>query len=157
MFNVITLIGSTKFKKEFCEVQKSLTLAGNIVIPPGLFGHAGDKEAFEVSDMLNDMVRQKIDMAHTVYVVDVDGYIGESTKAEIEYAKNNEKIIRYYSKPTSSFGPLPCPICGKEHYVERIKEENGEYFRCGNTEFQNGKQLNEWLKNEREKRRNENG
>lgn len=46
-YKVITLCGSTKFKKEFQEIQKKLTLEGNIVISVGLFGHAGDSEVWE--------------------------------------------------------------------------------------------------------------
>ena len=37
-FKVITLCGSTRFKDEFLETQKRLTLEGNIVISVGLFG-----------------------------------------------------------------------------------------------------------------------
>ena len=46
-YKVITLCGSTRFKEEFLQVQKELTLQGNIVISVGLFGHAGDFEVWE--------------------------------------------------------------------------------------------------------------
>ena len=49
-YPVITLCGSTRFKEEFMEAQKELTLAGNIVISVGLFGHSGDKEVWEGMD-----------------------------------------------------------------------------------------------------------
>ena len=45
-FPVITLCGSTRFKDQFLEVQKRLTLEGNIVISVGLFGHSGDNEVW---------------------------------------------------------------------------------------------------------------
>ena len=45
-YNVVTLCGSTRFKDEFMEVQKRLTLGGNIVIRVGLFGHSGDNEVW---------------------------------------------------------------------------------------------------------------
>ena len=103
-YKVITLCGSTKFKKEFIEVQKQLTLQGNVVISVGLFGHSGDCEAFAKStkEMLDDMHKQKIDMADEIFVVDVDEYVGESTLAEIKYAKSQGKYIGYWSK--SQFG-----------------------------------------------------
>ena len=44
-YKVITLCGSPRFKEEFLEAQKRLTLEGNIVISVGLFGHSGDSEA----------------------------------------------------------------------------------------------------------------
>lgn len=106
-YKVITLCGSTKFKKEFQEVQKKLTLEGNIVISVGLFGHSGVSEVWEnknentlteTKKMLDDMHKRKIDMADEIFVIDVGKYIGESTKSEIEYAKRKNKTIRYYSQ-----------------------------------------------------------
>lgn len=45
-FKVITLCGSTRFKEQFIEIQKNLTLEGNIVISVGAFGHCGDNEVW---------------------------------------------------------------------------------------------------------------
>ena len=95
-YQVITLCGSTRFKDEFMEAQKQLTLAGNIVISVGLFGHSGDNEVWENMDegtltktkeMLDDMHKCKIAMADEIYVINVGGYIGPSTRSEIDYAK----------------------------------------------------------------------
>ena len=103
-YKVITLCGSTRFKDEFLEAQKRLTLEGNIVISVGLFGHSGDNEVWENMDegtltktkeMLDDMHKRKIDMADEIYVINVGGYIGESTRSEIEYAKATGKEIWY--------------------------------------------------------------
>lgn len=47
-YKVITLCVSTRFKDEFLQVQKELTLQGNIVISVGLFGHAGDFEVWKI-------------------------------------------------------------------------------------------------------------
>lgn len=103
-YKVITLCGSTRFKDEFMETQKRLTLEGNIVISVGLFGHAGDAEVWENMDegtltktkeMLDDMHKRKIDMADEIFVINVGGYIGASTKSEIEYAKKTGKPVRY--------------------------------------------------------------
>ena len=96
-YPVITLCGSTRFKDAFLEAQKRLTLAGNIVISVGLFGHSGDEEVWTegTKEMLDDMHKCKIDMADSIYVINVGGYIGESTKSEIEYAKQNGKEIEY--------------------------------------------------------------
>lgn len=99
MYKVITLCGSTKFKTQFEETIKELTLQGNIVISVGCFGHSGDNEVFtnNVKEMLDDMHKRKILMANEIYVIDVDGYVGESTRSEIEFAKANNIPIRYYS------------------------------------------------------------
>ena len=103
-YKVITLCGSTRFKDEFLKVQKDLTLKGNIVISVGLFGHSGDNEVWENMDegtltktkeMLDDMHKRKIDMSDEIFVINVNGYIGESTKSEIEYASKLRKKINY--------------------------------------------------------------
>ncbi len=103
-YPVITLCGSTRFKKEFMEVQKRLTLKGNIVISVGLFGHSGDEEVWnnmdegtlsKTKEMLDDMHKRKIDMADEIFVINVGGYIGDSTRSEIEYATEHGKKVRY--------------------------------------------------------------
>ena len=99
-YKVITLCGSTRFKEQFLEAQKQLTLEGNIVISVGLFGHSGDDEVWAdgVKSMLDDMHKRKIDMADAFYVINPGGYIGESTRNEIEYARRNGKEIMFLNK-----------------------------------------------------------
>ncbi len=92
-YRVITLCGSTRFKEDFERVNKELTLAGNIVISVGCFGHAGDVFTDEQKVMLDDIHKRKIDMADAIYVINKDGYIGESTKSEIQYAARLGKHI----------------------------------------------------------------
>lgn len=96
-YKVITLCGSTKFKDEFIKAQKELTLQGNIVISVGMLGHSGNNEVWsdDTKEMLDDMHKRKIDMADEIFVINVGGYIGTSTKSEIEYAKVKEKNINY--------------------------------------------------------------
>ena len=96
-YKVITLCGSTKFKEHYLETQKRLTLEGNIVISVGLFGHSGDDEVWAegTKAMLDDMHKRKIDMADEIFVINVGGYIGESTRGEIAYAKSQGIAVRY--------------------------------------------------------------
>ena len=96
-YKVITLCGSTRFKDAFLQEQKRLTLEGNIVLSVGLFGHSGDGEVWTegTKAMLDDMHKRKIDMADEIFVINVGGYIGESTGSEIEYAKHTGKVVRY--------------------------------------------------------------
>ena len=104
LYKVITLCGSTRFKDAYMEAQKRLTLDGNIVISVGLFGHSGDNEVWgnmdegtltRTKEMLDDMHKRKIDMADEIYVINVGGYIGSSTRSEIDYAKATGKLVRY--------------------------------------------------------------
>ena len=103
-YKIITLCGSTRFKEAFIEAQKRLTLEGNIVISVGLFGHSGDTEVWEgmsedtltkTKEMLDDMHKRKIDMADEIFVINVGGYIGSSTRSEIAYANATGKPVRY--------------------------------------------------------------
>ena len=96
-YKVITLCGSTRFKDAFIETQKRLTLEGNIVISVGLFGHSGDEEVWApgTKEMLDDMHKRKIDMADEIFVINVGGYIGSSTKSEIDYARKAGKKISF--------------------------------------------------------------
>jgi len=96
-YRIITLCGSTRFKEDFISSQKQLTLEGNIVISVGLFGHSGDNEVWtdKTKEMLDDMHLRKIDLADEIFVVNPGGYIGESTRREIEYAKKTGKAVKY--------------------------------------------------------------
>lgn len=104
-YPVVTLCGSTRFKEEFMEAQKRLTLEGNIVISVGLF--SCDEEVWGGMDegtlsktkiLLDDMHKRKIDMADGIFVINVGGYIGDSTKSEIAYAMEHGKKIRYWEE-----------------------------------------------------------
>lgn len=96
-FKIITLCGSTKFRDEFIFEQKRLTLEGNIVITVGLFGHSGDEEVWSdnTKKMLDEMHKRKIDLADEIFVINVGGYIGTSTRSEIEYAIKKNKPVNY--------------------------------------------------------------
>ena len=96
-YKIVTLCGSTRFKEQYMEVQKRLTMDGCIVISVGLFGHSGDEEVWKPStkEMLDDMHLRKIDLADEIYVINVGGYIGESTKREIAYAEKMGKKVNY--------------------------------------------------------------
>ena len=103
-YKVITLCGSTRFREAFEEANKRLTLAGNIVISVGLFGHSGDDEVWEgmsedtlteTKRMLDDKHKRKIDMGDEIFVVNVGGYVGESTRSEIAYAQAHGKPVTY--------------------------------------------------------------
>ena len=93
------MCGSTRFKEDFERVNKELTLAGNIVLSVGVYIHLGDYISKEyITDdqkiMLDDMHKITTDMADEILVINKGGYIGDSTKSEIEYAiKHNKKVL----------------------------------------------------------------
>lgn len=94
MTKIITLCGSTKFEKEYHNINKKLTLDGNVVISVGVFDFNNpDKE--NVRQLLQKIHRKKIDMADEIFIINVNGYIGKHTREEIKYAKKIGKPIKY--------------------------------------------------------------
>ena len=94
----ITLCGSTKFKKHFEIINRQLTLEGHLVYSVGVFGHSEKITLTDEQKIDLDTVHLlKIDNSDAIFVIDVDGYIGESTRNEIEYAKLTKKTVKYLS------------------------------------------------------------
>ncbi|MFD2332803.1 hypothetical protein ACFSR7_26395 [Cohnella sp. GCM10020058] len=102
-FKIVTLCGSTRFKPEFERINAELTLKGNVVISIGVFVHASGPAVSEAQKQLLDHIHlQKIDMADEIFVVNPGGYIGESTRSEIEYATRTGVPVRYLVPPGQS-------------------------------------------------------
>lgn len=92
----ITLCGSTKFKKEFEHINRHLSLNGNIVYSVAIFGHFDKFElTVEQKIKLDNVHIEKINNSDGIFVINVDGYIGESTKREIAHAEKTGKFVRY--------------------------------------------------------------
>lgn len=109
-YKVITLCGSTKFKDDYEYWNRKLTFEGNIVFSCGVFGHTDRiKLSKEDKNMLDNIHKSKIDLSDEIFVIDKDNYIGKSTRSEIEYALENNKIVDYAS----------------EHYVCDLIKDNG--------------------------------
>lgn len=95
---VVCLCGSTKFKDAFEKANREESLRGNIVLTVAQFSH---HDALDITDEQKDIFDalhfDKIKLADEVLVLDVDGYIGESTQKEIDYAKKINKPVKYLS------------------------------------------------------------
>jgi hypothetical protein len=117
---VICLCGSTRFTEQMLVVQWELTKKGNIVLswcalPDSYFSggdtaHVGDQEG--VKEIVDELHKRKIDLADEVLVINVDGYIGESTASEIRYAVSQGKSIywqypEHAEKTKALLGALP--------------------------------------------------
>ena len=100
---IVCLCGSTRFSKAFQQAQLEETLAGKIVLTIGCnmrtdtdtFGDLLQPELDRIKLELDELHLRKIDLADEVFILNVDGYIGESTTRELEYAKANNKKIRF--------------------------------------------------------------
>jgi hypothetical protein len=98
---IVCLCGSTRFATEFMDAQFRETLAGKIVLTVGCFPRKpdGSWDRMKVSDAqkeaLDALHMRKIEMADEILILNVGGYIGESTKEELAHAKRLNKAIRF--------------------------------------------------------------
>lgn len=96
---VVCLCGSTRFKEQLLQEAQRLTLQGDLVVMPHVFGHADGLELSpEVKDELDGLHLTKIELADSVRVVDVGGYVGPSTQAEIRFALKLGRPVSFYSE-----------------------------------------------------------
>lgn len=92
---VIVLSGSIRFWDKIQEMHERLELENEFVII-GITPHVMSRDFTpEEEDLLDELHREKIQLADALYVVNVDGYIGNSTRSEIEFAKQLGKEIIY--------------------------------------------------------------
>jgi hypothetical protein len=131
---IVCLCGSTRFYQQFKEANYRETMAGKIVLSVGFYPHAQVQEhgqhlgvTAEQKVALDELHKRKIDLADEVLVLDVGGYIGESTKSEIEHAKRAGKPIRYLSAQSAPSGALRAEqAIGVALSVVMCKTEMGE-------------------------------
>lgn len=103
---IVCLCGSSRFYDEFQQANYDLTMAGEIVLSIGFYPHAKAKHGHgegvshdsDEKTALDELHKRKIDLADYVYVLDVDGYVGESTTSEIAYASRRGIPVRYLSR-----------------------------------------------------------
>ena len=101
---IVCLCGSTRFYQQFQEANYRLTMEGKIVLTVGFYPHAQQQPGQErgctpeQKVALDELHKRKIDIADEVFVLNVGGYIGESTRSEIEYAKRRGILISYLEK-----------------------------------------------------------
>ena len=97
---IVTLCGSTRFKDEIQAVAHDLTLQGHIVLAPCIFHHNDNEElTTEQKIRLDNLHREKINMSDAIFVVNVGGYIGESTYGEIDWAERMKKEVYFLIQP----------------------------------------------------------
>jgi hypothetical protein len=95
---IVTLCGSMKFEPYFKLQYDRESMAGNLVFLPLL----GLKQAPQkIWEHIRDLHRQKIERSDEIAVIDIGGYIGEHTRAEIAYAESLGKKVRYVGSEIS--------------------------------------------------------
>ena len=100
---IVCLCGSTRFWRQFQKSSLEETLAGKIVLSIGAasgtddehFGNLSPEEYERIKAMLDELHLRKIDLADEVLILNVGGYIGESTRRELSYAQATRKRVRW--------------------------------------------------------------
>lgn len=95
---VITICGSMKYSKEMMKIAEKLELEDGYAVIQCVYNVDGQKYKGIDASILDKIHRKKIDISDAIYVVNIDGYIGNSTRNEIEYAKENGKEIIYHNQ-----------------------------------------------------------
>lgn len=99
---VITICGSTRFKDEIMQTAQNLTIDNHIVLVPCIFHHADNIDlTAEQKIRLDNLHKEKINMSDAIFVVNKDGYIGESTYGEIDWAQRMKKEVYFLEKPNA--------------------------------------------------------
>lgn len=105
---IVCLCGSTRFWRTFQEASLRETLAGKIVLSIGaatgtdddpFAGYVPRDEYDAVKRRLDALHFRKIELADEVLILNVDGYIGESTRNELAHARALGKPVRWWEKP----------------------------------------------------------
>lgn len=100
---VVTIIGSTRFKAFHLGAMQRETLKGKIVLCCGFFHHVDNYPITdEMKKQLDNLSKDKIDMSDEVYVVNVNGYVGQTTNELITYAVSKEKQLTFMEPPVRS-------------------------------------------------------
>ena len=97
---VITICGSMRYSKEMMKIAEELELKEGYAVIQCVYNIDGQRYEGVNASILDKIHRKKIDISDAIYVVNIDGYIGNSTKNEIEYAKNNGKEVIYHESVT---------------------------------------------------------
>ncbi|ALS37857.1 hypothetical protein ABID30_000475 [Enterococcus rotai] len=102
--NVITVCGSLKFKDEMMTLGLQMELAGHVILLP-IFPINKTKEEFSEKELaiLSNMHKEKIKLSDAILVIDIDSYIGNSTRNEIEFAHSLKKEVLYYTDLVNDF------------------------------------------------------
>ena len=116
--DIACVCGSTRFKDEYLELHKQLTLAGIVYVSVGFFGHQERIEPTPIEKAVLDALHMyKVQMSDYLVIVDIDGYIGESTAKEIEYGKLLGKQVYYWSNEDELFFKHTLDMAGRKGIV----------------------------------------
>lgn len=92
----LTICGSMRFEKEMYSISYDLEAKYGYTVLQCVYAPNNTIISPEELEHLRQAHYRKIDLSDGIYVVNVNGYIGESVKAEIEYAKEHSKEVIFH-------------------------------------------------------------
>jgi hypothetical protein len=127
---IICLCGSTRFKAEILAQSERLTMQGNIVLAPNVFGREVDDEGKDDNVLVNTFQKslldalhfRKIDLADHVYIVNPNGYIGQSTHKEIKYAVRLDKTVLFMEDKVVPLDTRRSEPISVVHYMTSLRQ-----------------------------------
>lgn len=102
MNKIITICGSMKFQEQMMESAKKLELEEQYIVIQCVYFDKSRILTSQEVNILNELHCRKIEISDAIYVVNVGGYIGESTRKEIEYAHALNKEVLFF-EPIDKF------------------------------------------------------
>lgn len=97
---VVCLCGSTRFRAEYSQAFYDEEHAGRIVLSVPCYKDDPCCKSAEDHAKLDRLHIAKIDLADEILVINARGYLGDSTRAEIAYARREGKRVRFLEPPT---------------------------------------------------------
>lgn len=94
-YKIVTICGSMKFRNEMMMIAEKLELEQRYIVIQCIYGDSSKEYNESEMEILSKLHFEKIKISDAIYVVNVNGYIGEATKKEIEFAKSLNKEILY--------------------------------------------------------------
>lgn len=93
---VVTICGSMRYSKEMIKIARELELKRGYAVLQCVYNFEGVENQEEDMSIFDKLHKKKIDISDAIYVVNIDGYIGNSTQNEIAYAIKNGKEVIYH-------------------------------------------------------------
>jgi hypothetical protein len=126
---ILCFTGSTKFKDKFWELHRMYTMAGYITLIPAIYAHCGDKVEDWQQKKLFELQIEKIKICDILFVVNVGGYLGESTLKEIDFARSLGKEINWLEKPPENAERLKAGYATIQEVTKHEPPVDNEFLR----------------------------
>ena len=95
---IVTICGSMKFSEEMIKIAFDLELEKGYLVIQCVYNTDNIELNEDEISLMSKVHFKKIDISDAIYVVNIDGYIGESTRDEINYAKKTGKTVIYHEE-----------------------------------------------------------